>query len=516
MRTHFAQLMRSIRHYLLKFRQRPALDHLIQKLPEYAVLTAATGNTKASVIIPALNEEKAIASVIEYALSDPATGEVIVVDDSSVDATAEIARAAGAVVITSSMLGKGVSMRDGLGIAQYEFAVFLDGDLSGLRPNIISDMVQPLATDQADFVKARFGRGGGRVTELTAKPMLKVFFPELAHFSQPLGGIISAKLSLLKNLSFEAGYGVDIGLLIDAFRKGARLTEVDIGSLEHESQPLTDLTSMAFEVSRVIHHYSREAGRLHVEQINQMYENQRQAVATFEYVLTRQKDRTKLLLLDLDEIIIEDRYVDALAFSSGLEHELAALHKDESLSEMERCERITALFKFVHRSQFEKVATGLMLRPGVIDFVNQMRRARFMVGVLSNHYFVGAEIIRKRIFADFALAHVLQFQNDICTGMVQFNEAFRNEHDRSDLSICQSNVLDQFRAKNTSPRFQEIWAVGCGQGDIKMLALANRAFVIDPKSDDYLRYPHIQRISAFSEISLSEESSEKVAGLASA
>jgi hypothetical protein len=412
MGTRFARLWRSFNHYLLQFRQRSQLDRLLGLLsaPQNAALTLPAEDALASVIIPALNEEKAIASVIKYALSDPATGEVIVVDDSSIDQTAEIARAAGAVVITSSMLGKGISMRDGVAVARFEFVVFLDGDLSGLQPNIISDMVSPLRNNQADFIKAKFGRGGGRVTELTAKPMLKVFFPELAHFSQPLGGIISGRVSLFKNLSFEAGYGVDIGLLLGALRKGARLAEVDIGSLEHESQPLTDLTSMAFEVSRVIHQYSREAGRLHVEQINEMYENQRQAVATFEYVLTRQKDRTKLLLLDMDETITEERYIDALAAATGTEAELERIVQDTNLSPIKRCERITEIFKFVHRSQFEKVASSLTLKPGVIEFVNKMRREQFMVGVISNHYFAGTEIVRKRIFADFALAHVLQFK----------------------------------------------------------------------------------------------------------
>lgn len=503
MRTHFARLLRSINQYLRQFKPRSQLDRLLgtSPSPDRAALTTTAMDALATVIIPALNEEKAIASVVKYALSDPATGEVIVVDDSSIDGTVEIARAAGAVVITSSMLGKGISMRDGVNAARNEFVVFLDGDLSGLQANIISDMVQPLRSNQADFVKAKFGRGGGRVTELTAKPMLKVFFPELAHFSQPLGGIISGRVSLFKNLSFEAGYGVDIGLLIGAFRKGARLAEVDIGSLEHESQALTDLTSMAFEVSRVIHHYSREAGRLHVEQINEMYENQRQAVASFEYVLTRQKGRTKLLLLDMDEAMTEERYIDALAAATGTQEELAELLKDTSLNDVERCERITALFQFVHRSQFEKVAMGLTLKPRVIECVNQMRREQFMVGVISSHYYFAAtEIIRKRVFADFALAHVLQFQNDICTGKVQINEAFRKEHDRTDLSVCKSHVLDHFRAKTNTPLFKEIWAVGAGQHDIKMLTLANRAFVIDPNSEDFSSYPHIQRISSFAEI----------------
>jgi Glycosyl transferase family 2 len=149
----------------------------------------------ASVVIPALNEAKRIASVVKHALADAATAEVIVIDDSSIDDTAALARAAGATVYTSSMLGKGASMQDGVGVVNCDLVVFLDGDLAGLRSGIITDLCRPLVRDEADFVKARFGRSGGRVTELTAKPMLKVFFPELAHFKQPLGGIIAAPAS---------------------------------------------------------------------------------------------------------------------------------------------------------------------------------------------------------------------------------------------------------------------------------------------------------------------------------
>jgi glucosyl-3-phosphoglycerate synthase len=241
----------------------------------------------ATVVIPALNEARRIADVVAYALADEATAEVLVIDDSSIDDTARLARQAGARVITSTMLGKGASMGDGAAAAKEDLLVYLDGDLSGLRPGIITDLCRPLLRGQADFVKARFGRGGGRVTELTAKPMLKVFFPEVAHFAQPLGGIVAARRSLLRSLSFETGYGVDIGLLVDAQRAGARLAEVDIGSLEHDSQPLLDLTLMANEVSRVIYSRARAAGRLHVEQVIAMYESQRQAQAELDYILTR-------------------------------------------------------------------------------------------------------------------------------------------------------------------------------------------------------------------------------------
>lgn len=440
----------------------------------------------ATVVIPALNEAARIADVVRHALADPATAEVIVVDDSSIDDTVTQARQAGAEVITSTMLGKGASMRDGVGVAQCELIVYLDGDLSGLRPNIVTDLCRPLMRGEADFVKARFGRVGGRVTELTAKPMLKVFFPEIAHFAQPLGGLIAARTSLLKTLPFEDGYGVDIGLLIDAQGAGARLAEVDIGSLEHDSQPLLDLTAMANEVSRVIYTRARAAGRLHMEQIAAMYETQRQATSTLDYILTRRRGRTRLILLDMDGTITPDRYVVELARATGQEAALSKL-LDGADDAATRSERIAALFKFVHRQQFERVAHALPIRPGVIACVNQLRRSGFMVGLVSDSYFVAAEILRRRVFADFALAHTLQFDGDVCSGELRLNAAFAPLRSSRGAAPCKSNVVRRFRQDETHPSLQTIWAVGDNVNDLEMLREADRAFAIEPKSANLVR-----------------------------
>ena len=453
----------------------------------------------ATVVIPALNEAARIASVVRFALADPATAEVIVVDDSSIDDTARLAREAGAHVITSTMLGKGASMRDGMGVARCELIVYLDGDLSGLREHIVTDLCRPLMRGEADFVKARFGRGGGRVTELTAKPMLKVFFPELARFAQPLGGLVAARCALLKALSFEDGYGVDIGLLIDAHRAGARLAEVDIGSLEHDSQPLLDLTAMANEVSRVIYARARAAGRLHMEQIAAMFESQRQATATLDYVLTRRRGRTRLLLLDMDGTITPQRYVVELARATGHEAALAKLMNGDD-DDATRSERMAALFKFVHRQQFERVAQALPIRPGVIACVNRMRREGFMVGVVSDSYFVAAEILRRRIFADFGLAHTLQFEGEVCNGELHVNAAFTPLRPSQGAPACKSNVVRRFRQDDAAPRLETIWAVGDNANDLDMLREADRAFVIEPKLANLARDADATRIESFEEL----------------
>ena len=391
-------------------------------------------------------------------------------------------------------------MGDGVVAAREDLIVYLDGDLSGLRPGIITDLCRPLLRDEADFVKARFGRGGGRVTELTAKPMLKVFFPEVAGFAQPLGGIVAARRSLLSSMSFESGYGVDIGLLLDAQRAGARMAEVDIGSLEHDSQPLLDLTLMANEVSRVIYSRARAAGRLHVEQVIAMYETQRQAQAELDYILTRRRGRERLLLLDMDGTVTTSRFALEMARASGRENELQALLDSPDDDAGTRSERIAALFRFVHQREFERVARGLELRPGAIEFVNRMRRAGFMVGLLSDSYFVAADVVRRRLFADFALAHMLQFDAEVCTGQIRLNAAFQARKGDLGAAVCKSHVLRRMREDRTEPRVAECWAMGDNVNDLGMLQAAERAFVIDPKSPLLAQVPGVVIVSSFEEL----------------
>ncbi len=421
-----------------------------------------------SVIIPALNEAKRIAEVVRYAFNDPATGEVIVIDDSSIDDTAVLAREAGARVITSSMLGKGASMKDGASAATFDVIVYLDGDLAGLRPNIISSLAEAVSAGEADFVKARFGRGGGRVTELTAKPMLKVFFPELAGYSQPLGGLICAHKGLLKQLSFEDGYGVDVGLLIDAWRLGARLHEVNIGSLQHESQALQDLSAMAIEVSRVIYSRAREVGRLHVDQITAMYEAQREVPASFEHICALQKGRRRLVLLDMSVVLSDTNVIDHLAKNTGQEFALEMAMADQQggqhkmQSVWERQTQLASLFKFVHRQRFEQVAHELPIQRGSIEAVNTLRRHGVMVGLVSDGYFVVADIVRRRVFADFAVAHLLQFQADVCTGELKPNGAFGTEVGvvpSSAAFMSHDALIARFKGPDMQPALTEVLVI---------------------------------------------------------
>lgn len=205
-----------------------------------------------SVIIPAYNEEKNILKVIKLVKNNDIVNELIVVDNLSTDRTAEIAQEAGAIVVPCNIQGKGYAMEKGLKYAKNEIVIFLDADIDNYAKDIIKMLAIPLISGQADFVKSMFERNGGRVTELVAKPMLEILFPNMYEFSQPLSGMIAGKKSLLEKLEFEKDYGVDIGILIDMVNIGAKVTEVHIGKIKNESQEWHSLEKMAKEVMNAI------------------------------------------------------------------------------------------------------------------------------------------------------------------------------------------------------------------------------------------------------------------------
>lgn len=205
-----------------------------------------------SVIIPAYNEGKFISKVIKMVKKCSCVDEIIVVDNNSTDNTSELAKKNGAKVIFCKKQGKGYAMEKGIKEATGDILVFLDGDICNYKNNFIKLLVNPILNDEADFVKATFKRDGGRVTELVAKPLLELTFPKLGHFSQPLSGIIAGKKKVFTKITLEKDYGVDIGVLIDAFNNKERLCEVNIGNIKNYSQDWHSLIDMSKQVSKAI------------------------------------------------------------------------------------------------------------------------------------------------------------------------------------------------------------------------------------------------------------------------
>ena len=214
-----------------------------------------------SVVIPAYNESDTVENVIKVVQSLDYVNELIVVDDGSSDKTAEIAEKAGAIVVRhTSNSGKGSALNTGFNKSTGDVVAFIDADLHNVTPYQVGKIIKPILDGKADITKTKFKRKAGRVTELTAKPLLNFFFPEL-KFDQPLSGQFAAKRTFLNKIKFEEDYGVDIGIVLDADVRGMRIKEVDIGQIEHTHSSIEGLNKMANEVVRTIVDRAMEYGR---------------------------------------------------------------------------------------------------------------------------------------------------------------------------------------------------------------------------------------------------------------
>lgn len=209
-------------------------------------------NNKISIVIPAYNEEKIIGKVISKLMQKGGVEEIVVIDNASTDNTSKVAKKAGAIVVNCSTKGKGHAMREGVKSTTSDIIVFLDADINNYSKDIIKTITNPIIQEDADFVKTMFERKGGRVTELVAKPMLSIFFPDIYNFSQPLSGMVAGKREFFEKIEFENDYGVDIGILLDMIKLNAKIIEVHIGKINNNSQPLKALDKMSKDVIKTI------------------------------------------------------------------------------------------------------------------------------------------------------------------------------------------------------------------------------------------------------------------------
>ena len=232
-----------------------------------------------SLALPALNEEDTVGSVIRtikqsLMLDVPLLDEVVLIDSNSDDRTREIAEESDIpVYIHQSVLpqyglrrGKGEALWKSLYCTRGDIVIWLDTDIVNIHPRFAYGLIGPLLLrPDIQFVKGFYRRplkvgdkiqagGGGRVTELTARPLLNLFYPELSGVIQPLSGEYGGRRTALEQVKFFSGYGVEIGLLIDIFQKFGlnAISQVDLQERIHHNQALEALSKMSFAIIQAV------------------------------------------------------------------------------------------------------------------------------------------------------------------------------------------------------------------------------------------------------------------------
>ena len=233
---------------------------------------AAKGTQRISVCLPARNEEATVAAIVTIIRAElnGLIDEVIVIDDHSTDHTSAVARMAGATVVAVQDVlesvgpgaGKGEALWKSVHASTGDIIVWCDADVTNFGAHFVLGLLGPLLTDPTiNFVKGFYERnyngmalGGGRVTELVARPLLSLYFPELSHLVQPLAGEYAGRRRVLEAVSFAQGYGVDVALVIDIAAKFGveSMTQVDLGLRVHRNRPLAELGPMAMAVMQTI------------------------------------------------------------------------------------------------------------------------------------------------------------------------------------------------------------------------------------------------------------------------
>jgi glycosyltransferase involved in cell wall biosynthesis len=249
-----------------------------------------------SLALPALNEEATVGKVIQtvkQALMDqvPLLDEIVLIDSDSTDRTREIAADLGVPVFIHQEIlpaygvrtGKGEALWKSLYVTRGDLLVWIDTDIVNIHPRFVYGVLGPLLVNpRIQFVKGFYRRplkvgdkvqagGGGRVTELTARPLLNLFYPELSGLVQPLSGEYGGRRAALERLPFYCGYGVETGLLIDVLERYRlpAIAQVDLVERVHHNQPLEALSKMSFAIIQaVIHKLEHRYGRAFLDDVN--------------------------------------------------------------------------------------------------------------------------------------------------------------------------------------------------------------------------------------------------------
>lgn len=345
---------------------------------------------RASVILPCFNEARTLGAIIAEAKKSWRVGEVIVVDDGSTDASAAVAEESGARLVRHRKnLGKGAAIMSGARAAKNSVLVFIDSDLEDFSHEVIDKLVAPVIRREAGICKATFERDSGRVTELVAKPLLDVVYPE-TRLAQPLSGQFCIRRELLLSLDVPVGWGIDISIVLSALKKGEKIAEVGIGELKHKHRELSSLAGTAREVTRTI---MQNAGFL--------------------------AKNHKLIIFDFDGTLVEGSSIGHVFRAAGMGRKLAKLKKQFQagrITERELTRRIAMALRGTRVEELEIMASGIRPARHARETLEYLKRMGYRLAVVSFAFSAVINTVFPKNCFDIAISPVLQAKDGVLTG----------------------------------------------------------------------------------------------------
>ena len=349
-----------------------------------------------SAVIPAFNEARTISHVINTVLRTKEVNECIVVDDGSTDATSKKIEkykkdSRFIYIKLPKNKGKGFALRTGIKKAKNEIILLLDADLKNITPQKIRKIITPVIKDKVDVSRAGFRRARGRVTEIAVKPMMRIIFPDIS-FNQPISGQICAKKSFLQQVNLEDRWGVDIGILLDAIQSQQRITEVNIGKLEHKAHNDADIAEMAQQVLETM---IERAGLI--------------------------RHKYKLVVLTLDKTLIDKKEIQKIFKYIGIDDKIKKLQDlfdANKISFKNFATKTAKLYTGLRMKDFAKLCENIKFVNYTKEVINALKKRKYKVAIISSIFSPIVLPIVKQLGVDLFDCVYLEHNNDKLTGNV--------------------------------------------------------------------------------------------------
>lgn len=399
---------------------------------------------KVTCIIPAYNEEKTIANVIDVVRSVEEISEVLVIDDGSSDDTVKISKAHKARVVKhKANFGKGAAMKTGALNAKNAYIMYVDADLGNMTPAKIRKLITPLIKGEADFVKGAYKYNSARVSKLVVKPLLSILYPWL-KLEHPISGEIAINKRKINWSRIENNWGVDIQLVLQAAKKKLRIVEVDLGKKDHKHQDLDGLAKMSNDIMRTI-------------------------LTELDVI----SNKHQLVCFDLDETLIKQRSIRMIAHEWGFEKELEQLFKRVELGEIpdkEITKTVARHFEGKSQADVDKVCEKMELSPFAMEVIDKLRKQRYKVRIVSAAYSPVVRYFASKLNVyDFVCPSLVRNRKGTYTGELKKSDypTVGSERSQDDLYIDKGKVVRRL-CRELGIKKKNVLSVGDGKSDKAM------------------------------------------------